>query len=114
MFREETSEKTKQLWTIAVELFKAANKKQIQFVKKLTSDMAKSVLVKYDKDTKGLLEANIDDNEILPWTNRRSESSFAHLKRVMQQNKNLGDEKFPELGQASINKLGDWIREKVF
>ena len=114
ILREETSESTQKLWTTAVDLYEGTTKKQVAFLKKLTSDMANSVLVKFKKDTKGLLEATIDDNEILPWTNRRSESSFAHLKKVMQRNKNLGDEKFPELGQAAMNRVGDWLREKVF
>ena len=114
MAREETSEPTKKLWKNAVELYKSATRKQIDFLKQMTADMATRVLVKFDKDTEDLLKATIDDNEILPWTNRRSESSFAHLKKIMQRNKNLGEEKFPELGQAAINKVGDWLREKVF
>ena len=75
--------------------------------------MTASVLVKFDKDTRKLLNASIDDEKVLPWTNRRSESAFAHLKQKMQENKNLGDEKFVELGQAAVNRLADWLNDKV-
>lgn len=111
--REEISSETKKLWEKASSLFENADSGQSKFIKSLTSNMAKSVLVKFNKDTDTLLRAKIDDNEKLPWTNRRAESSFAHLKKIMVQNKNLGDEKFAELGQAAVNSLGNWIREKV-
>ena len=111
--REDVSQKTKKLFEIGHSLYKEADETQIRFIKKMTSDMAKRVMIKFKKDTDNLLKANIEDSSCLPWTNRRSESSFAHLKKVMLKIKNLGDEKFPELGQASINGIGSWLYDKV-
>ena len=111
--REDVSQDTKDLFKIGQSLYQEADETQIRFVKKMTSDMARRVLIKFKKDTDDLLKANIPDDKKLPWTNRRSESSFAHLKKVMLKIKNLGDEKFPELGQASINGIGPWLYDKV-
>ena len=111
--REDVSEKTSQLFHISTRMYENADSKQRRFIQNLVRDMTASVLVKFDKDTKGLLKASIDDDKKLPWTNRRAESSFSHLKQKMLENKNLGDEKYVELGQAAVNRLADWLNDKV-
>ena len=111
--REDVSVETKKLFQISDELYQQAKPNQKKFIKEVVRNMTNSILIKFDKDTKGLLQAAIEDDKVLPWTNRRSESSFAHLKQIMQENKNLGDEKFVEVGQAAVNRLADWLNDKV-
>ena len=102
---------TKTMWEIAQNLYKDTDRKP--FVKDLCARMATAVLVKFDKDTKRLLKADFDPSLVLPWTNRRVESCFAHMKELMGRNKNLGDLMFSDVTQAKVNNLADWISDQV-
>ena len=82
-------------------------------INKLVREMAKSVLVKVVKDTDVLLNASFDDEEILPWTNRRQESLFAHAKGLMKRYPMLTVDKPLEIAIAKISHVGDWLENLV-
>ena len=79
----------------------------------LVREMAKSVLVKVVEDTDKSLKANFDDEAILPWTNRRQESLFAHAKGLMKRYPTLTVNKPLEIAIAKINNVGDWFDNLV-
>ena len=108
---EDISGQTKESWAIAQDLYKDYDQKS--FVKGLCARMAGRVLMKFDRDTKNLLESNIRPDETLPWTNRRVESCFAHLKDLMKRNQNLGGQLVCDVSQAKINDLAEWLSDQV-
>ena len=79
----------------------------------LVSQMALSVLGKFDKDTEKLLKRNFKDDAIYPWTNRKQESVFGQMKSLMKRFITMSADKPLVLTQSKINKLGDFVFEMV-
>ena len=75
--------------------------------------MALNVLEKFDKDTKPLLKRTFQDSDVFPWTNRKQESVFAQMKSLMKRFITMSADKPLVLTQSKVNKLGDFVYEKV-
>ena len=75
--------------------------------------MAKAVLVKFLRDTEPLMKAGFADTDVIPWTNRRQESLFAHAKALMRRFPTMTVDKPLDLAISKINQLEKWLMEMV-
>lgn len=75
--------------------------------------ISKEALVKFEKDTKVLLNQSISEEEIVPLTNRRAESSFAAFKANERKFVSLSKELLVNTTIAKINHVSQFISDMV-
>ena len=75
--------------------------------------MAGIALVKFEKDTKVLIEQSISDHSIVPLTNRRAESSFAAFKWNERKFNSISKSLLVNVTIAKINHVSRYISDLV-
>ena len=90
-------------------VWKATAKTLVATINKVTSEAFKEVKAKFGKDDDSMYNLPLDDDEVLSWTNRRVESTFAFLKAVDRRYSTMTTENIQMVSMAIQNHLSAWI-----
>ena len=90
-------------------VWKATAKTLVASINKVTSEAFEEVKAKFKKDYESMYNLPLDEDEVLSWTNRRVESTFAFLKAVDMRYSTMTTENIQMVSMAIQNHLSAWI-----
>ena len=107
------SEPTKQVVSVVRAVAMNAPKRLLFDAEEKLRKISTAALIKFQKDTKVLLDQSISEEQIVPLTNRRAESSFAAFKANERKFVSLSKELLVNTTIAKINHVSQFISEMV-